>query len=79
MLLTILGIFILSLEYNEWPLPYVEGGGSETLYQHIDGFVQERRNSIANALELVFLALTHRHELPLWRSEEDPRWEFLIK
>ena len=27
---------------------------------HIDGLVQERRNPIANALELVLLALTHR-------------------
>ena len=32
---------------------------------HIDGLVQERRNSIAIALELVFLALTHRYVLPL--------------
>ena len=29
------------------------------LYLHINGLVQERRNSIANSLELVFLALTH--------------------
>ena len=28
---------------------------------HIDGLVQERRNSIANALELCFLALSHRY------------------
>ena len=31
---------------------------------YINGLVQERRNSIANALELVFLALTHRHVTP---------------
>ena len=29
------------------------------LWDHIDGLVQERHNSIANALELVFLAVTH--------------------
>ena len=28
---------------------------------YIDGFMQERRNSFANALELVFLALAHRY------------------
>ena len=28
---------------------------------YIDGLMQERRNSIANALELIFLALTHRY------------------
>ena len=27
---------------------------------HVDGLVQERCNFIDNALELVFLALTHR-------------------
>ena len=27
---------------------------------HIDGLMQERRNSIANALELRLFALTHR-------------------
>ena len=31
---------------------------------HIDGLVQEKRNSIANALEYVFLALTHPHIYP---------------
>ena len=30
---------------------------------HLDGLVQERRNSIANALEFVFLALSHRSYL----------------
>ena len=28
---------------------------------NVDWFVQERRNSIANALELFFIALTHRY------------------
>ena len=28
---------------------------------HINGLVQERRNSIADALELRFLALTHQY------------------
>ena len=38
---------------------------------YIDGLVQERRNSIANALELHFFALTHRHILAgkwIWSS-----------
>ena len=30
-------------------------------FQHINGLVQERHNSIANALELCLLALTHQH------------------
>ena len=29
--------------------------------QYIDGLMQERRNSIANALELRLFALTHRY------------------
>ena len=31
-------------------------------HDYIDGLVQERRNSIANAWSYVFLALTHRHD-----------------
>ena len=34
---------------------------------HIDGLVQERHNSFANALELVFLALTHYYTNP-WKK-----------
>ena len=30
-----------------------------TVHLHVDGLVQERHNSIANALELVFFALSH--------------------
>ena len=30
---------------------------------HVDGLLQERRNSIANAPELRFLALTHRSKI----------------
>ena len=33
------------------------------LYQSIDGSMQERRNSIANALELRFFALTCRYAI----------------
>ena len=35
------------------------------LYLDIDGLVQKRHNSIANALELIFFALTHRPK-ELW-------------
>ena len=32
---------------------------------HIDGLVQEKQNSIANALELCLLVLTHRYVVHL--------------
>ena len=41
------------LRENEWQIIW--------LYV-IDGLMHERRNSIANALELRFLALTHRND-----------------
>ena len=37
----------------------------------IEGLVQERRNSIADALELVFLALTHRNEMTVHVTNGD--------
>ena len=40
-------------------------------YVHIDGLVQERRNSIAKALELRLFALTH-HVLFSWR------WDIIV-
>ena len=33
---------------------------------HIDGLVQKRRNPIASALELRFLALIHRYVAEIW-------------
>ena len=41
----------------------------------IDGLVQKRRNSIANALDYVFLALTHRHIFN-YNKLECLRWKF---
>ena len=36
------------------------------MYVHIDGLVQERCNSGALAMELIFLAPTHQYVLPLF-------------
>ena len=33
----------------------------DLIFQHVPGLVQERPHSIANTLEYVFLALTHRY------------------
>ena len=33
------------------------------LMKHIDGLMQEKLNSSAIAMELIFLALTHRYKL----------------
>ena len=35
----------------------------QNLWLHIDGLVPERHNSIANALELVFVAHTHWYDI----------------
>ena len=40
---------------------------------YIDGLVQERCNSIVNALELHFLALTHRHDIKFVIYNHKPR------
>ena len=37
----------------------------------VDGLMQERRNSSALAIELVFLALTHRHVTLKWQRERE--------
>ena len=39
------------------------------IQDYIDELVQERRYTFANALELRFLALTHRHDVPIWNPE----------
>ena len=43
----------------------------EYQHNHIDGLVQEKRNSIANALELRFLALNNRYDLQLQLFQRD--------
>ena len=44
-----------SIQGMGYLLPYV----SDASHDHLDRSVQERRNTIANTLKLVFLALTH--------------------
>ena len=55
----------LSVEYMGYGLmPDWQSGHCQYLWWPcIDGLMQERRNSIANTLELVFLALTHQYIL----------------
>ena len=45
---------------------------------HIDGLMQERRNSMANALELVFLALTHRYVPVKWWCHDLEMFSMLL-
>ena len=49
----------------------VPGPGFRSVQQHIDGLVQERRNSIANALELRLPCTTHRYEQKYFGSQSD--------
>ena len=44
-------------------LKYSKNMVKHMMQTNMDGLVQERRSSIANALELLFLALTHRYDL----------------
>ena len=52
---------------NEWELRIQPNKPNDVLkiLYHIDGFVQERRNSIANALELRLPCTTHRYSTML--------------